>query len=97
MPGRASKCPNLELSLHCGIVKTNIRHFDVISSYIEEQYTTISQLQQLEFPQINNFFSGFCKRHKRPHLPIAKRRREAKIKLPNMSLKLPPIAFDKTS
>ena len=31
-------CPNLELWLHRGILNTNIRHFDVISSYILRKY-----------------------------------------------------------
>ena len=34
-------CPNLELWHHHRILKTNIRHYDVISSYIEKTYTTL--------------------------------------------------------
>ena len=34
-------CPNLELWHHHRILKINIRHFDVISSYIENTYTTL--------------------------------------------------------
>ena len=34
-------CPNLELWHHHRILKTNIRHYDVISSYIENTYTTL--------------------------------------------------------
>ena len=34
-------CPNLELWHHHRILKTHIRHYDVICSYIENTYTTI--------------------------------------------------------
>ena len=34
-------CPNLELWHHHRILKTNIRHYDVISSYIENTNTTL--------------------------------------------------------
>ena len=34
-------CPNLELWHHHRILKTNIRQYDVISSYIENTYTTL--------------------------------------------------------